>query len=680
MLVTSVGLTPPNKDELLECLSPYVASSEDIYGRDEVNSLLRKHPSVEKSNFKLWLTSTAIMQRVLHNAQQCQTEFEVDRVMRRLPIFVQSNAFPRAQRILEENRIVIISGMPGIGKTTLADLLLYSHLEREYKPVVIQDKLADARRLFERNTKQIFYFDDFLGQTFLHDRPDMLGSNQDAALVSFMEAVRNTPRSRFILTTREHILRSAIAFSERLYRSEILTHRCLLKMEDYSVSQRARILYNHLYFSDLPDAYKREVLTNDFFLKIVKHLNFNPRLMEWLSGYSRIREVPHESYRRHIRQLLDNPENIWKYAFRHQLSEASQTVLLALASLGGACELIDLEPAWKALYDFRSEKYNFKTTSHDYRQALNDLDNSFIKIGRSRIELLNPSIRDFIENIFLGGDEVEDIIESAIRFRQLGHLFHLGQLDKESKLKDLASERNRKYVASLDRLLLVPHLRWNRTKYGEVGTAIDSSLESRLIWLIELAEEKHSRPLLKLATKLYEYFVESWNTRRVSVDAVAQIEVLKELDRSSWVRKVGPKNMRTKVLDGVISQMSYAPYYEWSAVLSYQRDGHKLTKDQRESLEVAIEEYETQGAQEDLDGCESENDVSDFYDTLEELEREYGLALSSVRELASERLAGYEYQHSFDEDRHWYRGSPASSNKTEVVNDEEIRNMFRTLV
>ena len=103
--------------------------------------------------------------------------------------------------------------MPGIGKTTLADLLLYSHLEQGFKPVVIQDGLADARRMFEKNTKQIFYFDDFLGQTFLHDRPDMLGGNQDAALVTFMEAVSNTQHSRFILTTREHILGSALTFS-----------------------------------------------------------------------------------------------------------------------------------------------------------------------------------------------------------------------------------------------------------------------------------------------------------------------------------------------------------------------------------------------------------------------------------------------------------------------------------
>ena len=85
LLVTSVGLTPENKEQLVDSLAPFVSRSDDIIGRSEVNSLIRKHPDVEVSNFKLWLTSTAVMKRVLHNAQQCQTEFEVERVMRRLP-------------------------------------------------------------------------------------------------------------------------------------------------------------------------------------------------------------------------------------------------------------------------------------------------------------------------------------------------------------------------------------------------------------------------------------------------------------------------------------------------------------------------------------------------------------------------------------------------------------------
>ena len=222
VLATSVALSPKNKKELQKVLRPFVKHQADILGKADIENLLKLHPKIETANFKLWLTSTAVLQRVLHNAEKCQTEFEVERIRRRLPIFVQNKAFPRARKILDKSRIVVISGVPGIGKTTLADMLLYAHLEQGYEPVIIQGGIQEAKHVLNRFTKQIFYFDDFLGQTFLRDKPDMLAKNQDAALISFMEAIRHSKNSRFILTTREHILKKAISVSERIAKSPIL--------------------------------------------------------------------------------------------------------------------------------------------------------------------------------------------------------------------------------------------------------------------------------------------------------------------------------------------------------------------------------------------------------------------------------------------------------------------------
>jgi KaiC/GvpD/RAD55 family RecA-like ATPase len=54
---------------------------------------------------------------------------------------VRSDAYPNALEILDRNRVVIISGAPGVGKTTLANMLLYVHLERGWEPVVIRRTL-----------------------------------------------------------------------------------------------------------------------------------------------------------------------------------------------------------------------------------------------------------------------------------------------------------------------------------------------------------------------------------------------------------------------------------------------------------------------------------------------------------------------------------------------------------
>ena len=220
--MTSVELSPTNKDSIQELLHPFIRTPQDIIGANDVEGLLQRHADVARSNLKLWLTGTEeILERVLHNAEICQTEFEVERVTRKLPIFVQNAAFPRAQGILDTTNVLVISGAPGIGKTTLAEVLLYAQLEMGYEPVVIQTDVREGKKLFNGKRRQVFYFDDFLGQTYFGEDRFPGGMNSDAALVDFVEMIKATGQSRFILTTREHLLQNAHIASERLRHSAL---------------------------------------------------------------------------------------------------------------------------------------------------------------------------------------------------------------------------------------------------------------------------------------------------------------------------------------------------------------------------------------------------------------------------------------------------------------------------
>jgi hypothetical protein len=100
VLVTSVALTPDNKDAIVDALNPHVRTPSDVCGATELAALLRKHPEIEKAHYKLWLTSTAVLERILHSAEHCQTDFQIDRIRRKLPIFVQNEAYPRALGII----------------------------------------------------------------------------------------------------------------------------------------------------------------------------------------------------------------------------------------------------------------------------------------------------------------------------------------------------------------------------------------------------------------------------------------------------------------------------------------------------------------------------------------------------------------------------------------------------
>lgn len=119
ILVTSQRLTPGNKEELLRILAPYCRGIDDIYGLNEVNTLLRKHASIETSHYKLWLTSMPVLNRVLRNGAAVWNAMTKEEIAHKMSLYVQTDAFPDALNVLRQHGYCILSGIPGIGKTTL---------------------------------------------------------------------------------------------------------------------------------------------------------------------------------------------------------------------------------------------------------------------------------------------------------------------------------------------------------------------------------------------------------------------------------------------------------------------------------------------------------------------------------------------------------------------------------
>jgi hypothetical protein len=678
VVVTSVGLTPGNKDEIARALHPFIINVRDIMGAEDIDGLLSRHSEVERANFKLWLTSTNVIERVLHNAEICQTEFEVARIRKKLPRFVQSKAFPRAVQMLEENRIVVISGAPGIGKTTLAEMLLYTHLEKGYEPVVIKAEIAEGKTLYKADTtKQIFYYDDFLGQIYLGDRTEYLGRNEDVSLTDFMELVRDSQKGLFILTTREHILRAALQMSERFARSPTLEHRYILELDDYTFGHRARILYNHLYFSGLPQPYKEAVLEEDFFLQIIKHEHFNPRLIEWLSTDLRQREVAANGYRKYISQLLKSPNEIWTHAFSKQISQAARDVLLGFYTLGEWVSISDLEPVFRSLHQHRATRYNQPIAPGDFRNALQELDGAFLSYSSGHGSYLNPSIREFIAGIISGDrDTAEDLVSSSVRIKQVVNLWELSKAQPESQLSAVISESTVGFVKLLSRLLRGPSIRWEKTRHGELrGYPIDFGDESRIGFLADLAEDLQSRELLALMRQASSELVAGWN--QTVPDFTGILRLLAQLGKNTWVMGSGGRDTYHRLVQELLEHLTFATASDWIELVKLPEAALDWTAGQQSILDKELKEYCENGVKDDRYNRNEPDDMSELRDSLGSLGEKIGYNFSYHIQRLEENIAEKEEPEPLDEGEGIPRNATAA--REEVFTDDDARQMFSTL-
>lgn len=678
VVMTTVSLSPDNKKAILQALKPYVKSSSDVLGAEDLDGLLAKHPHVERANFKLWLTSVSVIERILHNAEVCQTEFEVERIRRKLPLFVQNQAYPQAHEILRTTRILVISGPPGIGKTTLAEMLLYSNLEEGFEPVVIEASIAEGRRMYRPGVRQIFYYDDFLGQTFLGDRREYFGQNQDKAVVDFMEMVRRSPDAKFILTTREHILSSAIRLSERLDASTLIRDRIVLKLGHYNFGDRARILYNHLYFSALPMAHKSEVLRGNFFLRIIRHPHFNPRLIEWLADLSRIGSVPAMNYQSYVEGLLDHPERIWDHAFRTQISEAGRCLLLTLYTDGGD-SLLGLAATFTELRDARAKRYNQQTEPNEFEAHLKILEGGFLTIGSRGVNYLNPSIKGYVASVISGDPETcVDVFDSAIRFKQVAALWRLTKEAGSAARQALMRHRPAAFISKLIALAKEPTYDWTTSEDGKwIAHLIDYGTEERLGFLAEFCNAEYGELGLDRVYDAMEEMIAGWSPDMVSLWRTPSL--VREMAALARFHAGRGSDIRSLVLEKLLDALPHARSGHWQELVDLpestpgwgQRNGQKFFD--------GLRSYMDSGWRSDWDQCEDVYDRKQLVQNLSELAQRRKRARFFTAPLREARYEAAAIAEEVEQPAIG-SGSPSQPLTPSSLTDSDVRSMFQTLL
>ncbi len=396
ILTTTVDLTVGQKDIIVELFTPYILSTSDILGRKDLNNLLELHQEIEKNYHKLWLASTNVLNLILNRTTVNWSAFELEKIEHDIRIYVENKSLNNALDILKNNHYVIISGIPGIGKTTLARMLVYTMLAQGYEEFVyITEGMDDAAKMYDKEKRQIFFYDDFLGRnSFI---PQSAGFENK--LITFIEKVRNSKNTLFILSTREYVLSEAKGYYEKLSMANIDIAKCTIELEYYTKTIKARILYNHLAEADIPREYIDTFLEKHIYRDIISHQNFNPRVIESIIKEQIWDTVSPDDFAVKVKEFFDNPISVWQFAFE-KLDTDTRYALLVLGTMGDEVLLDDFEEAYRTFCILTRDEIGLKFDDVKWRLSLKVLMNCFVKIQTSKnikmVSMYNPSISDFI--------------------------------------------------------------------------------------------------------------------------------------------------------------------------------------------------------------------------------------------------------------------------------------------
>ena len=447
MLSTSADLTSVNKKEIIEQFKPFIKNESDILAKQDLNRILAQYPDLEQQYYKLWLASTAVLNSILNKNIVNWTSFERAEIEGAVRTYVMNDSFNDALKKLIDNHYVVISGEPGIGKTTLARMLVMHLLSNKFTDrfsianyeefYYTNSNIDDLAKVMQSGKRQVFFYDDFLGQISFEEGE----KNFDSRIVAFIKACQRESDKLFILTTREYILQQGLARYGRFKEGKgIEMSKCIVDMGKYTRFVRAQILYNHLVANDIPQEYINAILADKNYLKIIDHPHFSPRIIEtFISNGTHELCKPNE-YFNIILNYFDHPDSVWLDAFG-RLSEIEKEALLVLTTMGTPV----MYTFWKKAYQFFFERVHKESnylSDAEWNDAVKVMQNNFIQVENGQrglyVEFHNPGVKDVLTR-YIGSSE-------RMRILLLFNSYYVEQIfgvllkDSHSRLSPVLSE------------------------------------------------------------------------------------------------------------------------------------------------------------------------------------------------------------------------------------------------
>ncbi|SHI07781.1 ATP-binding protein [Clostridium grantii] len=552
ILITSLDLTVNQIKEIMKLMKGVIKSENDIYDLKKLNTLLQKKGNewIETKYYKLWLSSATVLNRIINNAQENNIEYYVEGIYKKLKLYVITENFNKALNILTKTNMLLIHGEPGVGKTVLAEMLAYNYLNKGYKLKFISgNSVSELEKIMSPSDeeKEVVFIDDFLGSNFL----ELFTSTSENKMVFFLKKYIRKKNKIVILTTRSTIYNKGILQFEKFQRFSIEFEKYNLIITSYNDIDKAKILYNHLYFNEINQEYIDEIRVNNTFLKIIRHRNYTPRLIEFISNKRRIEKINASEYRAFILNNLDNPKEIWRNEFENKISDEDRFLIWSLFTFDNTVSEGILKVAFEERYDYEIKCNNFVRVHNAFEKSLNALSKGFLQINRSfhekeaEISFINPSVIDFLINYLnKDGRERKRIFNSIKYLEQLDNFIFMGK----------RGYRDRVYINDDDRKVIKQRV---IERLEDIKVFTDNKEIKICILKLILAEYKNDDSIKLTIKRILDEYIKGKEMDKEKLGVMIELINNRNIDLLEIDTLYKKNGVEGKIQDIILNQIQY---------------------------------------------------------------------------------------------------------------------------
>ncbi|WP_035281105.1 restriction endonuclease [Clostridium saccharoperbutylacetonicum] len=263
-------LGPNDIKDIYNLFKKYMDSEKNIITLKEIDDLLREERNIDivRKHYKLWLYSSNILSEINNQNTFIDCETLLSDINNESKYYVRTQAYDIGIDILEKFGSLILAGSPGVGKTTISKMIILYYATLGYRVRYTTNGDIDNIKKslsVDRELNEIILLDDCLGQYYFK-----IKESQQRELIDIIKYVNNNKSKKIILNSRITILNQAQKKSQEfenfVINKKVRIH--VMDMDNISLVEKARILYNHLYFNNVSKEYYDSIKNNKIIIEL----------------------------------------------------------------------------------------------------------------------------------------------------------------------------------------------------------------------------------------------------------------------------------------------------------------------------------------------------------------------------------------------------------------------------